>query len=36
MLDRVDRMQIAVKDRAHAAETFAKMLGAQTDRESVS
>ena len=36
MLDRVDRMQIAVKDRAHAAETFAKMLGAQTDRESFS
>lgn len=33
MLERVDRMQIAVRDRARAAETFATLLGAQTDRE---
>lgn len=36
MLDRVDRMLIAVKDRARAAETFATMLGARPDRESES
>jgi hypothetical protein len=34
MLNRVDRMQLAVQDRSRAAETFAKVLGAQTDRES--
>jgi hypothetical protein len=33
MLERVDRMQLAVRDRSAAAETFAAVLGAQTVRE---
>jgi hypothetical protein len=33
MLDRVDRMLMAVKDRARAAQTFARVLGAVPDRE---
>lgn len=36
MLNRVDRMQLAVQDRARAAETFALVLGAQPDRETTS
>ena len=34
MLDRVDRMLIAVRSRNLAAATFASMLGAQPDRDS--
>ncbi|HEU4759363.1 MAG TPA: VOC family protein [Dehalococcoidia bacterium] len=33
MLRRVDRMQLAVRDRAAAADTFRDMLGAETVRE---
>lgn len=33
MLTRVDRMQLAVRDRAAAAETFARLLDAKTVRE---
>ena len=33
MLERVDRMQLAVRDRAEAATTFAEVLGAETVRE---
>lgn len=36
MLNRVDRMQLAVQDRARAAETFSRVLGAQVDREAPS
>lgn len=36
MLDRVDRMLMAVTDRARAARTFAQMLGAEVDREAPS
>jgi hypothetical protein len=36
MLNRVDRMQLAVQDRARAAETFSRVLGAQADREAPS
>ena len=34
MLDRVDRVQVAVADRAKAAATFNRLLGAQNARES--
>jgi len=34
MLDRVDRVQVAVVDRAKAAATFNKLLGAEIARES--
>jgi hypothetical protein len=33
MLERVDRMQLAVRDRARAARTFVERLGAETLRE---
>jgi catechol 2,3-dioxygenase-like lactoylglutathione lyase family enzyme len=33
MLHRVDRIQLAVRDRQEAARTFAAVLGARTDRE---
>lgn len=33
MLQRVDRMQLAVRDREEAARTFAAVLGARKDRE---
>jgi len=33
MLQRVDRMQLAVRDRAIAADTFAEVLGAETVQE---
>ncbi|MBI4694469.1 MAG: VOC family protein [Gammaproteobacteria bacterium] len=33
MLERVDRMQIAVEDRCRAAETFCRLLGAAVVRE---
>jgi len=33
MLERVDRMQLAVRDRARAAGTFARLLGAEVARE---
>lgn len=33
MLQRVDRVQLAVRDRQEAARTFAAVLGAHTDRE---
>jgi catechol 2,3-dioxygenase-like lactoylglutathione lyase family enzyme len=33
MLQRVDRMQLAVRDREEAARTFATVLGARKDRE---
>lgn len=33
MLHRVDRMQLAVRDREEAARTFATVLGARKDRE---
>ncbi len=36
MLTRVDRMQLAVRDRAAAEETFAELLGAQKVREETS
>ena len=36
MLERVDRMQLAVRDRARAAETFVRLLGARVSRESES
>ena len=36
MLDRTDRMQLAVTDRKRAAQTFETLLGAQFDRESKS
>ena len=34
MLERVDRMQLAVRDRARAAASFARLLGAAPARES--
>ena len=36
MLDRVDRMQLAVRDRVAAARTFMALLGAQPGREAAS
>ncbi len=33
MLERVDRMQVVVADRAKAADTFGRLLGAQAHRE---
>lgn len=36
MLERVDRMLLAVHDRAHAADTFVRLLGALPQREYVS
>ena len=36
MLERVDRMQLAVRDRKRAAETFVRLLGARVSRESES
>lgn len=34
MLERVDRMQVVVRDRARAAQTFSSLLGARAERES--
>ena len=36
LIERVDRMQLVVRDRAQAAATFATMLGAHVARESAS
>jgi len=36
MLERVDRMQLAVRERARAADTFVRLLGARVSRESES
>lgn len=36
MLERVDRMLLAVRDRARAADTFVKLFGAQVLREAAS
>lgn len=36
MLDRVDRMLLAVKDRARATETFVRLFGARFEREAAS
>jgi hypothetical protein len=36
MLERVDRMQLAVRDRARAADTFVRLLGASHAREAAS
>ena len=33
MLERADRMQLAVRDRARATDTFVRLLGAQPARE---
>ena len=35
MLDRLDRMLLVVRDRAKAAETFARVLAAKPVREAV-
>ena len=36
MLERVDRMLVAVRDRARASRTFERLLGAVPDREEAS